>query len=289
MRAWVIVAASFALVVGLADRANTASAERQIIYGIPLDQSRSEGAFAISPNGTDRSKIVHLSPVWDPTWADDGATVYFVSEQPGTRSPEIYIAAVGSATATPITDDLIAAFGPQVAPDSNRIVFFGYRPGSDQDEVYTISLASGRRQRLTHNAVLDFEPAWSPDGKIVWIHDDELWIMGGRGQRPHPLGDGFGVLDPRMPDWAPHGRSILFASGSSIRRVRPDGSHLRTVALTSGSVLQRPVWSGDGRRIAYTETRYGQVSEEWSSRLFVVRPDGTGRRLVRHHAMSHDW
>ena len=69
------------------------------------------------------------------------------------------------------------------------------------------------------------------------------------------------------PDFSPDGKSIAFARlGSGIFRMNADGSGLRR--LTSGARDVYPVWSRDGKKIAFLRP----FKSGW--RLFVMSPTG---------------
>ena len=75
------------------------------------------------------------------------------------------------------------------------------------------------------------------------------------------------------PDFSPDGKRIAFARlGSGIFRMNPDGSGLRR--LTSGSRDIYPVWSRDGKKIAFLRP----LKAGW--RLFVMSSTGAGQRML---------
>ena len=75
------------------------------------------------------------------------------------------------------------------------------------------------------------------------------------------------------PDFSPDGKQIVFARlGSGIFRMNPDGSGLRR--LTSGGRDIYPVWSRDGKRIAFLRP----FKSGW--RLFVMSATGAGERRL---------
>jgi Tol biopolymer transport system component len=75
------------------------------------------------------------------------------------------------------------------------------------------------------------------------------------------------------PDFSPDGKSIAFARlGSGIFRMNADGSGLRR--LTSGARDVYPVWSRDGKKIAFLRP----FKTGW--RLFVMSPTGAGQRRL---------
>ena len=78
--------------------------------------------------------------------------------------------------------------------------------------------------------------------------------------------------------WSPDSRSLAFVCGGSIRTIRRDGTHVRTIAtgLTrSGS----PTWSPDGSRIAFDS----------HDAIYVQRLDGSGRTRIVEHGSYPDW
>ena len=75
------------------------------------------------------------------------------------------------------------------------------------------------------------------------------------------------------PDFSPDGKRIAFARlGSGIFRMNADGSGLRR--LTSGARDIYPVWSRDGKKIAFLRP----TRNAW--RLFVMSPTGAGQRRL---------
>ena len=81
-----------------------------------------------------------------------------------------------------------------------------------------------------------------------------------------------GRLAATAPDFSPNGNRIAFVRlGSGIFSVKPDGSGLHR--LTSGARDSYPVWSRDGKRIAFVRPHRG----EWS--LHVM--SASGAKLLR--------
>jgi len=75
------------------------------------------------------------------------------------------------------------------------------------------------------------------------------------------------------PDFSPDGKRIVFARlGSGIFRMNVDGSGLRR--LTSGARDIYPVWSRDGKKIAFLRP----FKSGW--RLFVMSPTGSDERRL---------
>lgn len=106
------------------------------------------------------------------------------------------------------------------------------------------------------------EPAPAPLGSLVWADDEGIQLSQAGAETP--LGAG---VDP---DWTPDRRSVVAGVGSGVDVIEvPGGARRRLVAGTPDTEARSPVWSLDGRRLAYLE-RVGV-----DTRVVVVDPHGT--------------
>ena len=150
-----------------------------------------------------------------------------------------------------LTNDQAYNLSPTWSPDGQRIAFartnsFGpgpIIPGSNSEDstdwdLWAIDADGGNLVQLTQGPSQDIRPAWSPDGRrIAYASIDEedtfaadLWVMD--------------------------------ADGSNLVQLTPDYTDAdSTYAL-------RPAWSPDGRRIAYSFIRDGNVD------IWVMDADG---------------
>lgn len=128
------------------------------------------------------------------------------------------------------------------------------------------------------------DPQFSSDGQLLAItvrRADRQRVAVGRADGRHlryVTPDGLGM---EGMDWAPARHELIVAvyedpaAPARLVRVRADGTQRRVVALGS-----HPVWSPDGRWIAFLR------QEGDDSRLWVMRPDGSGQReLLRHRVV----
>ncbi len=125
--------------------------------------------------------------------------------------------------------------------------------------------ASDGRRRLEHHGLdrLCRVPGSGAYPSAVPDPDDR--------RRP-PAADA-GQLPASAPSFSPHGQQIAFARlGSGIFTLKIDGSGLRR--LTSGKRDTYPVWSPDGKRIAFVRAHRAL----W--RLYVMSASGTKPRLL---------
>jgi hypothetical protein len=164
-----------------------------------------------------------------------------------------------------------SASAPLPSPDGRSIAF-------ERGSSIWLMRPNGNGQRLLVKRGL--EPAWAPDSRrIAYVSGTKVDRLGigvvrveGAGSRVLVRGD---VYSPR---WSPDGHSLVFlrATGGppvsyAVAVVR--GGKERIVAANSSS-SSVPVWSADGRWLAYTATLNGP------GELVVVRPDGRGQRVV---------
>src|SRR5262249_46013712 len=129
-------------------------------------------------------------------------------------------------------------------------------------------------------------PAASMVAYVVGGISDHVAVVGadGRGERQLSLGKGVGSWEP---GWSPDGSRIAYAfgwgsTGTGIAVATLDGSQVAEVAGAADGDADRPRWSPNGRWIAfetYPVVVDGADSGDYLD-LWVVRPDGTHRRLL---------
>ncbi|MER3440242.1 MAG: hypothetical protein C4296_02535 [Gemmataceae bacterium] len=170
-----------------------------------------------------------------------GGTIAFSSLAP--RGWDIYLWDLKNDSVARVTDHPALDYNANWSPDGNRVAFVSERDGNL--ELYLFEWPEGKPKRLTHAFALDDHPAWSPDGR-------QLVFSSTRCPSTVP-GRGWNQL------------FILDLATGACRR------------LSDGSAADySPDWSPDGQWIAFASGsgRAGHTD------IFVMRPDGTDRRLV---------
>jgi Tol biopolymer transport system component len=236
-----------------------------------------------------------------------------------------------------------AEFDGAWSPDGAHIVYRDSRRGiNDDDEVYIVAADGTGARNLTNNPANDWGPDWSPDGEwIAFNSDRDVGPLTGYLVRPD--GSDLHPIDADVwfeyPSFSPDGRRVVFegAVGSDYEIWVADIATGATTRLTESPGGDGwPVWSPDGKTIAFTTERddcarvpldqncwrTGEAGEHrdvwlmkadgtdqrrvspehgqfvsWSPdgqyllvsghTLFVIRPDGTGRREIRAEGLPY--
>jgi dipeptidyl aminopeptidase/acylaminoacyl peptidase/CubicO group peptidase (beta-lactamase class C family) len=185
----------------------------------------------LSPNGT---KVAYVTTIPDQDADDYRSTIWLVDASGG--SPRRLTAGPRDAA-------------PRWSPDGRTLAFVGCRGDSDAAQLHLLALAGGEPVALTDRAAGVGEPVWSPDGgRIAFAGPVDLG--GGDEHTPKVVSrldakaDGSGVR--------PDARSHLFV----VEVPEDPTSACRARQLTFGdSSASSPVWSPDGRRLAYSTAR----------------------------------
>ena len=203
---------------------------------------------------------------------------------------------------------------PSYSPDGNRVAFM--RDGA----IWTMA-ADGRRQRLLRakptcprdedNCVHLDEPRWSPDGRLIAVRADQFAYGPGRRALPRP---GLWLIDARTgryvrrivrgdkvgrapfePDWSPDGKRLVYrtsfqqdemkggASGGNIWVVDRSGRNNRRLVHRKGMAEASPVWSPDGKQVAWIGLGFtsGDVAFDVRATIMRVRVKDGRRQVVR--------
>lgn len=123
--------------------------------------------------------------------------------------------------------------------------------------------------------------AGRPGGRIVFVR-----LVGQQTELFKVRPDGSGLvrltrsgLEDAEPDWSPDGRRLVALADGRLVLRSPDGRLLRRLPALGNA----PSWSPDGRLLAYLvggcPDPSGKLGDACAD-LWVIRPDGTGRRRL---------
>jgi Tol biopolymer transport system component len=286
----------------------------RLVFQRPIGQQ--SDLFTVKPNGKSLHRLTRTRSWEDRAeWSPDGRRLVFsLSNRSGSRE-EIWTMGADGTDRRALTSFGSISAGPTWSPDG-RIAYFTFRdfppPTSDDEpppppELYSMTADGGDQQRLTNDMVAQTDPAWSPDGgTIAYIpfggpdgFDLALYVMNRDGTGQRPLLDFSRKRSIFNANWSPDGRRLVFQiitarpSGrtdgdrqSDIAVINADGTGLRRLTRTA-AFETHPVWSPDGRRIAFTSDRHakgGRLEPLGPAfELYTMRADGRDvRRITRN-------
>jgi Tol biopolymer transport system component len=256
--------------------------------------------YTVTPTGAHRHPLTtsRRYSSFEPAYAPSGKRIVFVRSY---RQSDLWtMNANGSEqrrlTSTARTDETT----PLWSPDGKRIAFSVAKPAAAQG-IWSIDSDGQHRQQLTNGA--DRSPTWSPDSsQIVFVRAYAIWVVPAFGGTPTQLT--FPGTDSQNepyfdiePAWSPDGKRILFVSDRGdpadsaaqldLWSMKPDGSGIEQITHTQSRDERNEAWSPDGRRIVYSGG--GTFSGASSSQLYVIKADGSNRRILTHACGGCAW
>jgi PKD repeat protein len=128
-----------------------------------------------------------------------------------------------------------------------------------------------------------FTTASAGEGTLVYVVKNgtaaDIGEMKPDGSGAHLLPIG-GPLCCYAPELSPDGTHLVTAGEGVVLVSAADGSGQKAIWTSPIDHVDSPVWSPDGKYIAFGTTRGGDQPGAPPSQLFVVAPDGTGLRQV---------
>jgi Tol biopolymer transport system component len=233
-----------------------------------LNESGLWDAWVIPALGGVARKLVNNAV--DPVWSPNGRSVVYADLATG----GISMYDLGSRQSHVVTrPELLARHRqPSFSPDGRRLAFVR-RVNGPFGELAIAEVGTGEWRALTDEGVFVGSPAWSPDGRNVYFASGRggainLWRQDARGGAPEQITVGPG--DDADLDVNADGSRILFSTyriNINLEEIvlnHASESARRWLTSDPGRGELAPVWSRDGKRIAYfTNRRAGENEAVW--------------------------
>ena len=232
-----------------------------------------EDAETTTPSTTDPSNGTPTtdegtSPTVTPRRGDGpepSGRIAFYSFRDGNE--EVYVMNPDGSEQVNLTNDPAADYEPDWSPDGEQIAFVSDREGGPH--IYVMNADGTNVHPLTQGSGGYFSPRWSPDGRrIALSRNGTLMVMDADGSSlrtvmaPEPeetaalcRAGGF------VGGWSPDNQHITYYSASVTRGIFQvcvigvDGSEPEVIVSEPPGLHAEPVWSSDGRSLAYRSVR----------------------------------
>ena len=225
--------------------------------------------------------ITRIRWVSDVQMSPDGDRVSFVvttlSEERDAYLSNIWTVAVDGGEPRRLTSGAKRDGAPRWSPDGGRLAFVSERQGDSRPQLYVMPTDGGEATRLTEQAQGVSEPVWSPDGKRL------AFLSRVGGDEPQQKESAEALSRPARVI------TTLKYKMNSEGFVYDRRTHLFVVDADDGNVNQLtdgdynhdgPVWSPDGKTLAFTSARHTERDEDDASDVWVIAFDGGDARRV---------
>ncbi len=297
-------AASTAAATSSASSAATASAASPLGAGelIVFDQllagEESRDLYAVDPSGGEPTRV---RPGEFPHWSPDGSQLSFLAclNPPDcTTGVALIERSTGKVHGFPMPDPDLFTACALWAPSGETLACDGESESDpSRNGVYTVRVSDGEGlTRVTSNTGgVDAPVAYSPDGRRLLFSrapagagegsaKTALFVSPARGGKATRITP-WGYTDDAAA-WSPDGSSIVFETFGALFRVRPDGTDMRKLAVTTtdGTPLAHTfdvAYSPDGSSIVFSVAGA-------EPGLYLAHPDGSGaKRLTTSPTEDH--
>ncbi|MBN2415017.1 PD40 domain-containing protein [bacterium] len=236
-----------------------------------------------SSSGPEQRVAENSYDVYNPVWSPDGDHLLYAreSEETGSRLIYLYSLTTGEETLiTPAGTNRIVDSKPVFSPTGERIAFI--RTDKGEKDVFTISPDGSVMKKVTPGGQWITDVDWAPDGRwIIYSSKEGIWKTTESGGKPVLLTAG-GL---RIENITVARESWRLAYEQSNREVNIwrmtlpeeiDATHEPKPFISSSRSDSQPVFSPDGRRIAFISDRTGDPQ------LWICRRDGSAPVQLTH-------
>lgn len=223
-----------------------------------------------------------------PNWSPNGFRVAFWGLKDGSQR-DIWTISADGGEVIPVTDDAATDWNPFWSPDGKFLYFVSNRSGSMNLWRVGVDEKSGKLlgkpEAVTIPTNYSQFLSFGRQGNFIYSQaaiDFNLWRVGFNSESETIDKKAVQVTNDSLiktdPNISPDDKSLLFASVGSqtedLYLANSDGSAIHP--LTETPFKERlPVWSPDGKRIAFVSNRSGGDYEGW-----LINPDGSNLRMI---------
>ncbi|HMC06861.1 MAG TPA: hypothetical protein VKG89_05640 [Solirubrobacterales bacterium] len=256
---------------------------------IAFVHGRKNAVYTMRPNGSHERLLVRGAR--EPAFSSDGRRILFSTTfvNPNLRSGIYTVRSNG--THLHRIRHTSGATAAGFAPSGKEIAFVG--SSSTGFSLYTIRIDGSHKRGVTDVGIVG-RPVFSPDGK--WITFSEggsgpcniaLVRPNGTDERLLTDNSGTGICD-NGPDFSPSGRKIVFNretgfTHEAIYTINMNGTGVAPLYQTTDTVLEDPVFSPTGGRIAFSRRPFDAKFKQ----IYRINSDGAHLKKLSHSNSQH--
>ena len=174
---------------------------------------------------------------------------------------------------------------PRWSPDGRSLAFLSGRGDDDEAaQLWLLPRAGGEAEKVSAVKAGISDYAWSPDGaRFVFVVSDSDSVATGKDKAPPPIVTDRFYFKEDGTGYLTHKRSHLYLFDLATRKMQQ---------LTKGDFDDvGPVWSPDGKSVAFLSKRGPDADRTSSWEIFVVeaRAGATPRQLTRYEGAVNNY
>jgi len=214
------------------------------------------------------------APLMSPAWSPDYQQLAYVSYENG--EPQIFLQELSTGQRENLSRIIGPGHAPDWSDDSNQLSFVASR--NDNTDIYIYRLDSEERRRVTRSLAIDTEPTWMGNEALIFTSDRsgtpqlyQLTLADGTVTRLSFEGNYNADADVSSDPARLAYISQRNAGFSVVIRELDGGDEL---ALSFGSLDERPRFAPNGYLLSYITTQYGK------SAIGLVTIDGVLGKII---------
>jgi dipeptidyl aminopeptidase/acylaminoacyl peptidase len=245
-----------------------------LLLGLPaFARAQAPAAPAAGPRPLRVDDIFALKDVRGPALSPDGQWLAYTLTELDAKEDkartDVWMAPTAGGEPLRLTSAKKPSNAPRFSPDGRFIAFLSAREG-DHAQVYLLDRRGGDAQRLTDYKASVSDLAWSPDSKrlALVVHDVDP---------DQPAAEDDGAKKEDKPKPIVIRRRQFKRDGIGYLRELRDHIHVfdvaskQSVQVTSGPYDDgQPVWSPDGRSLAFASNRTADPDSNQNTDIFIV-------------------
>ncbi|HEX7341554.1 MAG TPA: S9 family peptidase [Rhodanobacteraceae bacterium] len=209
-----------------------------------------------------------------PQFSPDGGQLAFLAVRPDMLhdryAATLRVMAVAGGTSRVLVQGMRGLHMPRWSPDGRALAFIAHVEGQTP-QIFVVPVAGGMPRQLSHapNGVEQF--AWSPHGRrVAYVTPDNSPISAADRRTHHDLfvihDDDYLINQPPVPShvW------LLDVRTGKTRQLTHGSTSVLENAPPFGGGMSAPVWSADGRFIAYTQQADAHDADSDRTRIVAV-------------------